>query len=236
MSTKPGQLQTHTSRLRPVRRGVALDRRTVEADDLRQGSGKRGPDRCRSSARAELASEHGCTGCSHCVRHCRSHTMQQTSSTVSAVGLESGRDDRSRSPSTPSRACRAIHLYAVRRLIPAAWAASVTRVPRRIRSIRRVRLAGQLRAPLCRFIRGSWLWVVVGVRHQSTSTDRPRVINYPCEQPPETSQLGCEVAFDAASGGYTSNIPQAIGMHRFQIADVASSTGLPACEVVVIPA
>ena len=62
------------------------------------------------------------------------------------------------------------------------------------------------------------------------------MINYPCEQPPETSQLGCEVAFDAASGGYTSNIPQAIGMHRFQIADVASSTGLPACEVVVIPA
>src|SRR5262245_2469658 len=114
--------------------------------------------------------------------------MQQLSSIVSVVGIECGREDRSRSPAMPSQACRAIHLYAVRRLMPRVRATTATGLPTRIRSIRRARLAGQLRAPLCRFIRGSWLRVD-GVRHQSTSTDRPRVINYPCEQPPWTSHL-----------------------------------------------
>src|SRR5262245_15158265 len=122
--------------------------------------------------------------------------MQHSVSTGSAVGIDCGRDDRSCNPAAPSRACRASHLYAVRRLMPPASAASVTGHPCCTRSISRARLAGQLRAPLCRFIRGSWLWVGVGVRHQSTSTDGPRVINYPCEQPPETSQLGGGVATD----------------------------------------
>jgi hypothetical protein len=49
-------------------------------------------------------------------------------------------------------------------------------------------------------------------------------------------EIGREIAFDSGSSGYVSGIPQGMGMHQFQVADVASATRLPPCEIVVIPA
>src|SRR5262249_40493939 len=91
-------------------------------------------------------------------------------------GLRRGRELRSARLAGTSLVARANHLCAVRRLIPAASAARVTAQPdSRTRLTSSARLAGHVRAPLWRFIRGSLRPVVDGLEHHQLLSEGPRL-------------------------------------------------------------
>src|SRR2546423_1593077 len=108
------------------------------------------------------------------IRVRRSSTTMSSHTRGVRWGLRCGRDDRSRRVGSSRH--RVSHLWAVTRLMPAARAAALTLQCCSVtRATRRARLAGQVRAPLWRSIRGSSGSFVGRPEHLQLPTPGPRL-------------------------------------------------------------
>ena len=127
------------------------------------------PDTLQDSRDRRERHPQSCRDLRGVIRSRLSRTISWTRSGGVLCGIRFGAEERSSNPSAPSARQRAIQRRAVRSVIPAASAASITDQPPSMRSTSSCLLFGQVRALACNFIRcPPWDW---WLRHQSASKE-----------------------------------------------------------------